>query len=86
MTIYELYDRDISSLSLDDQLNLAQLILRKAAPDTVSTPVEAMERYTKLIDEAYASGPATPFTDQDFEDIKQVVRERSAQRNGKADA
>jgi hypothetical protein len=51
ITIYEIYDRNIKSLSIADRLRLARLILDDAAPDEPMTPVEAQARYAEIVRE-----------------------------------
>lgn len=43
---------------------------------------KAQERLEALLLEGLNSGMATPMTEQDWEDIRRVVRERVAQRTG----
>jgi len=43
---------------------------------------KAQERLEVLLLEGLNSGMATPMTEQDWEDIRRVVRERVAQRTG----
>lgn len=82
MTIYEMYDRSIKPLPVADRLRLARLILDDAAADDPMTAADALARYTELIEEGYDSGPATPLTTADFDQIKQKVRARAASRHG----
>jgi len=82
MTIYEMYDRNIKPLPVADRLRLARLILDDALTDDPMTVADVMARYTELIKEGYDSGPATPLTTADFDQIKQAVRTRAASRHG----
>lgn len=43
---------------------------------------KAQERLEALLLEGLNSGMSTPMTEQDWEDIRRVVRERVAQRTG----
>ena len=54
-----------------------QALLREAAKR------QEFERIEKLIEEGIQSGPAVPWTDQDWKDIRREVHERHAKRTGK---
>lgn len=81
MTIYEIYDKSIKGLSVFDRLRLARLILDDAAPDDPMPVEEARAHLAQLIQDGIDSGPATPWTVDDVDRIKEEVRARSARRN-----
>jgi hypothetical protein len=82
MTIYELYDSAIKTLPVNERLRLAGLILDDAASDVSIDTKEGQAYLAKLIQESLDSGPATPWTVSDVEQIKQNVIARSARRLG----
>ena len=64
----------------------ARPILGDAAPDEPMATVDIEARYAALVDEGYESGPATPWTPADVEQIKQEVIARAARRRGMPNA
>ncbi len=82
MTIYELYDSAIKTLPVDERLRLARLILDDATSDTSTDTGDSKAYLARLIKEGIDSGPATPWTIDDVEQIKQSVTARSASRLG----
>ena len=75
-----MYDKNIKNLPVGDRLRLARLILDDAAPDEPMATGDAEARYAALIDEGYDSGPATAWTPEDVDSIKQQVIARAASR------
>jgi len=80
MTIYELYDSAIKTLPVDERLRLARLILDDATSDTSTDTGESQAYLARLIKDGIGSGPATPWTIDDVEQIRENVFSRPVNR------
>lgn len=65
---------------------MSRKILKKRTPASKKTlqaqRKKTLEEIERLAEHALASGPATPWTSQDKEDILQRLREKYGKRNG----
>jgi antitoxin ParD1/3/4 len=74
--LQEFVDRQVTEGGYSDASAYLHKLLREEQKKKAKEKVEA------LLLEGLESGPVTPMTAQDWEDIRREVRERHARRNG----
>lgn len=82
-TAKDIYADTVKQLPALERLRLVRLIIDDLTPDEPTvTATAGQQRFEELVQEALDSGPATPMTKQDWNDIRQEVRLRAERRNG----
>ena len=81
MTIQEIYDQYIKQLPIAERLLLARLIVDEADPAELAAITKAAaSRFDELLQAAVNSGPASPLTTADWDNIRQELKKRSPER------
>jgi len=92
MTVYEIYDQTIKTLSVDERLRLAKLIINDLSPDDEAHLQDLSGRHGEVRDKDHLeelllaglnSGPGIEVTPQYWENKRTTLLERRAERTQK---